>query len=76
MRIEMKRTGRADFNVTRAVALTLSPKTSTTFKATFTPRKSGCRKATVTVISNAAPVAVGLKGMGKSGVRLAPRYPK
>ncbi len=66
LRLVLKGAGRADFKVVRPAKRQLAAGATTTFQASFRPRKAGNRKATVSVLSSAAPVKAVLLGRGKS----------
>jgi len=71
LRVEVDGRAKKDFVVTQPEARLLEPGASTFFQVSFRPREEGKRKAEVTVLSDAAPVRVNLRGRGqvKSGVR-------
>jgi len=56
---------RRDFRVSAPAASTLSPGASTTMSARFAPRRTGMRRATITVYSNAPSVTASLVGKGR-----------
>lgn len=72
LRVAVSGPAKKDFIVTQPEARSLGAGESTFFQATFRPRKTGNRKATVTVYSDSSPVNVALKGRGKKSSGLRP----
>jgi hypothetical protein len=75
LRLVVKGAARSDFNVVQPFSTTLAPGASTTFQATFRPKRSGVRRATVSVLSSASPASALLNGRGESKSTGSPRFP-
>ena len=75
LRLVVKGAARSDFDVVQPSSTTLAPGASTTFQATFRPKRSGVRRATVSVLSSAPSASAILNGRGESKSTGSPRYP-
>jgi hypothetical protein len=75
LRIELSGAGKKDFIVTNPAKSSLKAGESTYFHATFRPRKTGNRRAIVTVYSDLSTVDVNLVGRGKPASVVRPPRP-